>query len=98
MEVCGLGIVLICIKGTKDYVLAWAGIAPPDYSRWFGPKQLRVVNSAMFDIIEAQQRAERIRRRGIRVDEMLEENEAKFERRQRSDMRDLAESRWAKDK
>src|ERR1019366_10693630 len=42
MELVGLGIVLLCIKGIKDYVLAWAGIAPPDYSRWFGPKQIDI--------------------------------------------------------
>jgi hypothetical protein len=88
MELVGLGIVLLCIRGIKDYVLAWAGFAPPDYSRWFGPKQIDVGSSNMRRIRDAQERAARIRERGIRLDEMLEENEAKFERHQRSDARD----------
>lgn len=83
MEVCGLGIVLICIKGIKDYVLAWAGIAPPAYPQCFGPKQLDWPGPIMRNIIDAQNRAARIRAFGMRVDELLEENEAIFKRRHR---------------
>jgi len=83
LEVFGLGLGLISIRAITNWVLALAGIAPPDYSRWFGPKQEESVLSNMKPILDSQQRAERIRKRGIRVDEMLEENKAKFERHYR---------------
>jgi len=81
--VFGLGIGLVFVRAVTNWVLAWAGIAPPDYDRWFGPKQIPLDDPRMKAIIDAQQRGERIRQRGVRVDEMLEENEAKFKRRHR---------------
>jgi hypothetical protein len=81
LEVFGLGVGLISIRAITNWVSAWAGIAPPDYGRWFGQKQMPINDPDMKAIQDAQQRAERIRRRGIKVDEMLEENKSKFERR-----------------
>jgi hypothetical protein len=83
LEVFLLSIGLLSIRRIKNEVLAWAGVAPPDHNRWFGPKQEESVLTEMKPILDAQQRAERIRGRGIRVEEMLEENKAKFERHHR---------------
>lgn len=68
-----LGIALLLVKSIKDSILAWAGIAPPDY-----PKSPEPILPVMKGIIDAQYRGDRIQERGIRVDELLEENHAKF--------------------
>jgi hypothetical protein len=78
MKVLLLSAVLISVKDVKNYLLAWVGIAPPDYEKCFGPKQLDVGSPHMRLILDAQQRAARIRERGIRVHQLLAENEAAF--------------------
>jgi hypothetical protein len=79
-----LAIGLLMTAEIKDWLIAWFGIAPPDHSKWFGPKQLPPVVPSMDAIIEAQGRAGRIRARGYFVDELLNENEARFKRNTRS--------------
>jgi len=71
---------LLAIRGIKDQFVAWAGVAPPNYAKWFGAKQIDVASPRMSLIRDAQSRAGRMKDRGIRVDELLEENEARFER------------------
>jgi hypothetical protein len=71
----------LSIRFLKDELLSRVGIAPPDYSRWFGPRQVEVVDPGMADIIRAQNRAGRIRERGVLVDELLKENATRFERK-----------------
>lgn len=81
-----LGIVLILTKTVKDELLAWMGIAPPD-EKWVDeailrkPKQEASILPSMDLIRITQNRGERIRERGIRVDQLLAENEAFFRRR-----------------
>jgi len=77
-----LSVILLSVKSIKDEVLAWAGIAPPDYLKWFGPHQEPAGIPGMQVIIDAQQRGTRIFQRGIRVDQLLAENEAIFQRKQ----------------
>jgi hypothetical protein len=87
LKVLLLSIALFSVKWAKDEILAWMGIAPPD-QKWideklFG-KQLDMagIDPTMDLIIQMQYRATRIRQRGIRVDQLLVENEAIFRRKQ----------------
>jgi hypothetical protein len=83
LKVLLLSIVLISIRWMKDQVLAWMEIAPPNYEKWFRPKQIEVHGDPDIRlIVDAQYRATRIRERGMRVDQLLAENEAIFLRRQ----------------
>ena len=74
-----LGVVLTLVKGAKDHLLAWMGIAPPD-EKWLGPKQIDMagIDPTMDLILHMQHRATRIRKHGIRVNQLLAENEAFF--------------------
>lgn len=81
-KVLFLSVILLSVRSIKDEVLAWAGIAPPDYLKWFGPHQEPCGLPGMQVIIDAQQRGTRISHRGIRVDQLLAENEAIFQRKQ----------------
>jgi len=78
------GVVLSSAGCAKDQILAWAGIAPPDHEKWLGPKQIGMagIDPTMDLILHMQYRATRIRKRGIRVDQLLAENEAIFLRKQ----------------
>ncbi|HYW65874.1 MAG TPA: hypothetical protein VFB10_04155 [Candidatus Dormibacteraeota bacterium] len=79
-----LSVILMFISTIKDEVFAWAGIAPPDHFKWFGPRQEPSRSPGMDVILNAQNRGSRILARGIRVARLLDENEAIFRRRQRS--------------
>src|SRR5713101_5036222 len=74
------GVVLSSAGCAKDQILAWAGIAPPEHEKWLGPKQIGMagIDPTMDLILHMQYRATRIRKRGIRVDQLLAENEAIF--------------------
>lgn len=84
-----LGIALLFTKNAKDGLLSWMGIAPPDET-WINEKLFRqpkqepsVLGPEMGLIRFAQDRAERIRNRKIRVDQLLAENEAFYQRQLR---------------
>ena len=80
LKIGALGIILLSAESLKDLLIAWIGLAPPDYSLWFGPRQ-RAVDQDMTAIIESQNRGTRISARGYFVDELLSENQKRFERR-----------------
>jgi hypothetical protein len=84
LKVLLLGLVLISVTWIKDHVPARIDIAPPDYGKWLGKKQSEVGSPEMRLILDAQQRAARIRERGIQVDKLLAENEAIFLRKQKN--------------
>lgn len=71
-----LAVGLLLIKEVKNTVAAWAGIAPPHYDKPYDS-----ISPGMQVILDAQRRAERIRKRGIRVDEMLDENKRLAEKK-----------------
>lgn len=80
-KVLVIGIAFLSIRWMKDAMFAWIGAAPPNYASRLGPKQLDVgIEPDMRLILDAQSRAMRIRERGIRVDQLLAENEARFQR------------------
>ena len=93
LKVLLLSIALFSVKWAKDEILAWMGIAPPNDKEWFGPKQIDLAgfDPTMDLILAEQQRATRIRKRGIRVDQLLAENEAIFLRKQRKLLSELDE-------
>jgi hypothetical protein len=76
-----LAIALLGIRYVKDAFLSWAGIAPPDYSKWSKPGRSTTILPDMAEIMEAQERANRIRERGVLVEKLLGENAARFERK-----------------
>jgi hypothetical protein len=66
---------LLSIRWMKDAMFAWLGASPPNYGDRFGPKQIQVGSPEMRLILEAQSRANRIRERGHRVDQLLAHSE-----------------------
>jgi hypothetical protein len=63
LKIGAAGLILISADGPKDLLMARIGLAPPDYSLWFGPRQ-HAVDEGMMTIIESQNRGTRITARG----------------------------------